>query len=322
MKCKAELVAAKSLLSEETHVAKSFSVAEFDRIPIFLLSPATCASVVQRTVFPQTQNAFCLEEALKNWSDIFPVVAPDTAWKTPALSDAEKLQLYERLLREFTLDYNFHRLLAHYQASLMRQKNIPAEKFCSEEYIKSWERDQGASEAGLNPKTYRSEKRWKFAADLGLTESELDAIREYSNSYYAEINQTLWGKKPFTRKLQLYQKILDAGLDRLPPYNDSEVFRTTNMAKETASLYQPGEIVCHKAYTSTSKKAGWDFGGKFHFTIRLVKQGKRLQDFADLPREEEVLIRAGSCFRILTRAPDEKNPERERIVMEEVNEPN
>ena len=139
----------------------------------------------------------------------------------------------------------------------------------------------------------------------GLTDVEVAMIRAYStsdSSYgYRPINgalvKAMRGTPPADWKVwEAYRDVLNSALAKLPKYQGT-VKRGINVSdKKLIERYRVGQIVDESAFVSTSYTAGW--AGNVRFSIT-SKTGVKIEDISNHPGEKEVLMKAGTKFRVL-----------------------
>lgn len=134
--------------------------------------------------------------------------------------------------------------------------------------------------------------------DFGLTLSERLAIWVYSSTddgWYARINGELWNG-PCSEGVLLFAEVLDAALDKLPPY-EGQVYRGYTASDLDAFLdqYGVGALIRWPGFTSSSLDPEKAFAGNVLFIIR-SQSGRILGDYADKPFEDEVLFPKGSLY--------------------------
>lgn len=146
---------------------------------------------------------------------------------------------------------------------------------------------------------------------------ELVALEEYTGLHYGAINAVLRGndRALLAKSLTDSQKqkyledaiFVTAALDALPPH-DGIVYRGTALPKSVINKYKVGETVTEKGFTSTSTKL--DVAGIFSdpgtegkdkpvvYTIK-SNRGRAIKKLSIIEKEEEVLFRPDSQFKIL-----------------------
>jgi len=232
----------------------------------------------------------------------------------------ENLELFSLLNLAVTKSYNMRRLIARFNAYLKNLKeNTPnINNFCENYEIEQQRDKKLAKYEYLAPLLFKSKVDWNFASNYGLTEGELSSIKYYTNNFYTIINPALW-KKKLDEKLHTYKNALDQGLDKIPSYTATPVIRYSNLPKNVLNEHQVGKIVTYDAYTSTSKKTNWAWvhGGNNRFVIYPGKNGKNIQNIALFTAEEEVLFKANTRFKVLSK---KKNGNGFDFVLAEVDE--
>jgi len=203
--------------------------------------------------------------------------------------------------------YEMRKLMARFKAYLKNKKeNTPnINNFCKI-YENEQRRDKEYVDKKLYARAFISEKDWRFASDFGLTEIEQSSIMSYTGNFYSTINPALWQKK-LDEKLHIYKNALDQGLDKIPSYTATPVIRYAALPKNALDEHQVGKIVTYDAYTSTSKKTNWVWNGSVRFVIYPGKNGKNIEDISMIAKEEEILFKAGTRFKVLSRKKREEN---------------
>ncbi|MGZ3711443.1 MAG: ADP-ribosyltransferase, partial [Bdellovibrionota bacterium] len=218
--------------------------------------------------------------------------------------------------------YDQARLMAKFSAHLTSGHAPDSiDDFC-ENYEKDQHRDADLALSGIRITMFTTEKDWKFARDYGLSEGEFSAIREYTAGAWDKINHALRYPKELNSNLKLFKATIDSGLDRLPAYQGDPVVRLDMPPPEVLQTYQEGSIVRNDAYTSTSKDPEWTNNPEglpnHTFTFHLHSRGHDIEDLSAHPAEAEVLIKAGTQFRVISRGPDPRNSSLLHFELEEV----
>jgi hypothetical protein len=78
----------------------------------------------------------------------------------------------------------------------------------------------------------------------------------------------------------------------------------SDLPEEILAEHSPGNIVFYPAYTSTSKKSGWMWGGKQVFTISSPNHARDKSMYNG--SEGEVLIERNTSFKILKKSPNSR----------------
>lgn len=126
----------------------------------------------------------------------------------------------------------------------------------------------------------------------GITPTEVQALKDYTASYYININSSIW--KGDT-KCKGVITVLNQALDRIPNYQ-GWVFRGTNLPLSVRQKHRKGNIVNYKAFASTSTANGW--GGQDQFMI-YSKTGASIDYLSNSRGENEVLFATGTRFKVL-----------------------
>jgi hypothetical protein len=134
----------------------------------------------------------------------------------------------------------------------------------------------------------------------GMTKRQAFGINIYTSNYYSQINPPLYGGNindpTYIQMMPLYQAI-DAGLFVLPGYVGNTNRGESSMSAARIAQYQPGNVILHYAYTSTSIGSG--FGGPYHFSIASLT-GRQIAQFSQYPGEQEVLYQRNMQDRCVT----------------------
>jgi len=154
----------------------------------------------------------------------------------------------------------------------------------------------------------------------GLSRDERVAVLSYTYSTYDTVNSILRERQDARQSSKTaddveaiapYVEVLNAALDKLPPYKGTVLRTTSSMPSKILAEHQVGSTVTYPAYTSTSMERR--LGAKYNFTIR-SETGADLGGYASNTNEQEVLFKPGTRFRITKR---EKKNGNTYIEMEE-----
>ncbi len=154
-----------------------------------------------------------------------------------------------------------------------------------------------ASMMGKSPdELIKDFKAEKDIAGTTLSKFEIAMIRAYTGSSYGSVNSALRAGV-WTPQQHMFVNTVNKALKKLPTI-EGTTRRTISMNADTRNkTYKEGYIVEERAFTSTSKKPGWDFGGN---TLLMVtgKSGRDLQStgLSSHPGEGEVLYPARTFF--------------------------
>lgn len=192
------------------------------------------------------------------------------------------------------------------------------------DYAANQRRDKKYSESNYaienNAAAFRFNENfgWHFQAKLGFTEAELEALNAYIGSFYRVINSDIRENNPEDpdTEIELAQELINAALDRLPSYRDGPLLRFADLPLSTLKEHELGAIVTYPSFTSTSKRANWQWRGLHSFTIFSGKNGRDVT--ALNAGEEEVLFKSGTRFKVLAR--EEKLEGKIHFVLAEVDE--
>lgn len=164
-----------------------------------------------------------------------------------------------------------------------------------------------AMEAWLGPKRYRSiasaaetKERIALAAQLGLTQAEIVAVRSYTGTGYHDINRRAWSLPVSNPKaVDAAADVLASALNKMPSYVGL-AYRRTDLPTKVLAQHKIGSVVEYKAFTSTSYGEALDFGP--HKLVIRSKTGKRvgwLSEFNE--KEREVLFSSPKRFLVADR---------------------
>lgn len=150
--------------------------------------------------------------------------------------------------------------------------------------------------------------RSRLEADktIPLTLHEAAHVVAFTQYAFQETNKAL-RKKVTTRAIRRHVKVLNEALKKLPPH-EGTTHRSADISRSVAKKYKPGMIIEERGFLSTSKS---NRGESDNFEIR-GKTGRDISALSHLPREQEVLFRSGTRFRVLS------NNDGKKIVLEEV----
>ncbi len=148
---------------------------------------------------------------------------------------------------------------------------------------------------------------------------ELAAIKDYTGGVFEHLNRYLRGNRTFFQKLLALgtlgryttaltssAKLITSGLNRLPAYQDKNVYRATHLPDGAYHSYTPGSVITEHGFTSCSKtmKGIRIQPGHVVFVIR-SREGRDIQKFSISPHEEEVLFRPETRFKVLSKETGE-----------------
>lgn len=162
-----------------------------------------------------------------------------------------------------------------------------------------------------------------------LTQSQQNAIKDYSGDQFQDINQRLRSGSPLTPAQEKLVKDLDAAIDKAPK-KDGIVYRTVTFdTPEEAERYANGmidnqdDIISSPAFvSSTENKAVWGYDlaeyDKKSVRITIVsKTGAKVSEFSDNPREKEVLFKRNTRFKFGGSIANDKGGQPELLWREE-----
>ena len=143
-----------------------------------------------------------------------------------------------------------------------------------------------------------------------FTQDDFETIGRYTNEHpplYEKLNKGLREGK-LSKELSNYKDKLNSTLDKLENY-EGQSYRGTNLNNENVDKYRQAflnnEIIEESAFTSSSKdlKTAYFFSGgkeknKVFFTIE-SKTGKNIVDASTLKRENEVLFKSSTNFKVV-----------------------
>lgn len=159
-----------------------------------------------------------------------------------------------------------------------------------------------------------AEQYLKFAeskvASAGLqgkiSPAEAASIVAYSGSHYVGVNQQLRAGV-MTEEQFKFARDLNRALDKLPKHVGVTT-RGTNLTPQQLALYQPGMIIEERGFMSTGK--GFKFSGNVAFEVH-GKNGRDISKLSSHPSESEVLFKAGSRFKVVSKTAN-------KIVLHEI----
>lgn len=129
-----------------------------------------------------------------------------------------------------------------------------------------------------------------------LTKSDIDAIEQYAEFDYIEINSEL--RMPTEDSLSNKVKILSKALNKLPNYK-GEVTRFQLIYPPTKLLLERniGKTVTFKSFTSASKIENLSKKKSTDSILKLIsKTGKDISKISSRPEEQEVVFDKGTRF--------------------------
>lgn len=246
-----------------------------------------------------------LPSQLKKWED------------EKAAKMAEERRKADAKNKAYFENYSMRRLLAHYRAHARKTgKADDLNAFCSQYEAKQVRDKKYAAKIDMN--VFSEWEQWKLAQEHGLTEAEMSSINAYTGSYYKVINPAIWGKK-ISEKDEVFMEVANSALDQLPAYAATPVIRFSHLPEPVLAQHEVGNIVTYDAFTSTSKKQDWVWGGGGHrFVIYAGRNGKLVEQLSHHRSEEEVLFKTGTRFKVLSKK--ERNYGGFEFVMVEVDE--
>ena len=139
-----------------------------------------------------------------------------------------------------------------------------------------------------------------------LTAAEYQAIHDYTNNAYGNINRRLYSEQPIKEgeanlewmKGAEYAAIITSGLMKLKPYVGTVVRQES--FKDSASQLDPlkvGQIFTNKAFWSSTRDVNHGSGSDLRYVIQ-SKTGRHVKDISGHPSEDEVLFAPGRTFLI------------------------
>lgn len=143
----------------------------------------------------------------------------------------------------------------------------------------------------------------------GLTDAEFAILRYYTASGYGCINQILRAKTVQSTEPAI--RALNGALGKLPSFVGF-VSRGARLPQEVIDQHRVGSVIEYPSFTSTSTVSG--FGGNVQYAI-FSKTGKPIMGFSGIPDEKEVLFRAPTRFKVLSK---EQRGHYDFIVMKEI----
>ena len=148
---------------------------------------------------------------------------------------------------------------------------------------------------------------WNAAQNIprppGMTVRQVFGVYLYTTNYYQTLNPPLYGGNitdpTYVALMPVYQCV-DAGLAVLGGFAGNTYRGEQSMTPARIAQYQPGNVVLHLAYTSTSSVAGgWFQGSPYKFVIAGTT-GRPVASFSQYPSESEVLYRRNMTDRCST----------------------
>ncbi len=167
---------------------------------------------------------------------------------------------------------------------------------------------EGLQELGYGVAINLSGNSKKFAIKHGFMKSngdwvsnqamyELIAIRAYTGSGYGKMNKALWSGRNLD-EIAPALALAISGLRRIKGY-EGEVKRMTSLPKPVAENHLEGQPIVYEAYTSTSKRSGWEWSGQDRFVIQVNGSCAYVAPISSHVKEEEVLCPPGTIFNIV-----------------------
>jgi hypothetical protein len=147
----------------------------------------------------------------------------------------------------------------------------------------------------------------------GLSIAEAIAVMSYTSNGYVLLNGALREGGAVANAAKPYKDAIEAALRKIKPYKGI-VNRGVTMPEARIEQHKPGAIVTYPGFTSTS--IGEGFGHKPHRIVIVSHTGRYVDFHSSAAGEREVLFRAGTKFKVLSR--EEGIDDRLTIVMEEV----
>jgi hypothetical protein len=126
------------------------------------------------------------------------------------------------------------------------------------------------------------------------------AVCIYTTEYYKQINETLrkcQSTDPAYQAMYPLFEAIDTGLVNMTAHLGT-TYRAENMSAERRNEYQPGAVIAHVAYTSSSTEQIWH--GSDHFLIA-GRQGREIWNYSYYANEHEVLFARQFTFHVDTR---------------------
>jgi CheY-like chemotaxis protein len=150
----------------------------------------------------------------------------------------------------------------------------------------------------------------------------LQAVSLYTQEsfIYKDLNTTLRsGDEQQIASWKVYMNKLMRGLRHVPVELNTKVYRGLSASSLDIDQLQVGQVLLFKAFTSCSKKksVAQNFG-QILLKIK-CKTGRYLKQFSAFPSEEEVLLSAFSCFKVVSVTPG-TNTTKPIVKLEEVHE--
>ena len=160
-----------------------------------------------------------------------------------------------------------------------------------------------------------------------LTEAEGAILHDYTKRGYLKLNRALRTKN-ITDSLRSYERILNAGLEKMPINSEKTVYRATNLSEVLINKYKmdlkTGNTYVEKGFLSTSSNelASLVFadGNKNYPTFFEVvhKTGRSIDELSEYP-ENEVLFKSKTAFKIIeVKELQRKQGRVYKIILEEI----
>lgn len=136
-----------------------------------------------------------------------------------------------------------------------------------------------------------------------LSKEQKTAVFGYSGHEYYDLNKVLRGDKKTTPYIENYKELLSQAVDNFKDKHVGWVFRGARLDKEHIAKYQDAfnnnSTIQHDFFTSTSHTIGSEFSGNMKYSI-YSKRGVLIEKLSDHSHEKEVLLNAGTKFKILS----------------------
>lgn len=160
----------------------------------------------------------------------------------------------------------------------------------------------------------------------GCRKEEIASLRDYASAAGATgVNRTLRvirkgqveGLAP-SAALVAKIKVIASGIRCVASESVEVTYRGANLTEQQLARYREGRTVVERGFTSTSPSGVPDnFIGNVEFRI-WDAQGAMLRDINPFREEDELLIQAGTLFKVTWRGPDERSPERTVVEMQQI----
>jgi hypothetical protein len=141
----------------------------------------------------------------------------------------------------------------------------------------------------------------------GMTMHEAAAVNGYTSIDYRDMNRKLRGLNipglydpDYKISLDAQINLMKSGLNKLPDF-EGVVYRGAGLSEAEENVYRDaigtGELIEHPAFTSTSKLSDKALNRNTRYIIQ-SKKGKNVMKFSEFESENEIILNAGTKFRV------------------------